>query len=402
MTIRLCTVPTRKGSEVFMKFEAQLLAASASTLTSVIKQVDIKTLALAINEIQLDVMSGADGLLSKLSDEAISELKSACRFIGPTTANERINAQKVVLESIAKHTANTSFNPHGEPTENSELTRDFTVSKERILEIEQKALKHIKDKDQTVKTGIEELDKITGGFRPGSLIVLASRPAIGKSSFAFEILTHATTIDKKVVALFTLEMTKEEVAQRLLAKFSKIPLGDIRTGKIKNSQWEALATAAYQLSKSTLSIDDSANQTAKQIYDGCTEQLTRYGRLDLVVIDYLQLMKASSPPVPGDGSREREISQVVRSLKCLAKELSVPVLVLSQVYRGVEGRVNKRPLLADLRESEAIEADSDLVLFLYRDEVYNPDTEEKGITEIIIAKNRTGEVGTVKVKFSPG
>ena len=205
---------------------------------------------------------------------------------------------------------------------------------------------------------------------------------------------------KAVVAIFSLEMSKEELGFRFLSMMSRIDSKRLKIGRISSADdWGRLAKAADQLSKSKIFIDDSGDLTVMDIRSRCRRLVATEKRVDLIVVDYLQLMKGSKAASKGDGSREREISEISRNLKNLAKELKVPIIALSQLNRGVESRPNKRPMLSDLRESGAIEQDADIVCFIYRDEVYNKETEDRGIAELIVAKHRAGETATIRLAW---
>ena len=251
-------------------------------------------------------------------------------------------------------------------------------------------------------TGFTDFDKLTSGLRPGQLIILAARPAMGKTSmFLSMIQTISAGGSKSVSALFSLEMSREELGFRMLSGMARIDAKRLKIGRLLDRDWPRLASAADLLSKAKIFIDDSGDLTVMDIRSRCRRLLTSEKRLDLIVVDYLQLMKGSKAASKGDGSREREISEISRNLKNLAKELKVPIIALSQLNRGVESRPNKRPMLSDLRESGAIEQDADMVCFIYRDEVYNKETEDRGIAELIVAKHRAGETDTIRLGWQP-
>jgi replicative DNA helicase len=271
--------------------------------------------------------------------------------------------------------------------------RDVVV--EAITEIQQT---YESDESITgVGTGFRDLDKLTHGLQRGDLIVLAARPAMGKTSLALNIAQNAAVQHKKSVAVFSLEMPSNQLAMRLLAARARVDLSSLRGGYLANDDWERLAAASEDLSHAQLFIDDTPGASVTSIRAKC-RRLHRKQGLDLILIDYLQLMSGN----PGtERSREQEISGISRSLKHLAKELHVPVMALSQLNRGVESRTDKRPLMSDLRESGAIEQDADIIVFIYRDEVYNQNVDERfrGVAEIIISKHRNGPTGVVKLKF---
>jgi len=240
-----------------------------------------------------------------------------------------------------------------------------------------------------------DLDAMTGGFQRSDLIIIAGRPSMGKTSFAVGMARNIA--EKWPVAIFSLEMSKEQLVQRLLASEAGIESNYLRTGRISQNQWGALSHALGTLSELPIYIDDTANQTVMQMRSQVRRLLAeKGGELGLVLIDYLQLMEGS-----GSENRVQELSRITRSLKGLARELNVPVIALSQLSRGVEARTNKRPMMSDLRESGAIEQDSDLIIMLYRDEYYNENTPDRGIAEIIITKHRNGPTGVVKLLFDP-
>lgn len=249
-------------------------------------------------------------------------------------------------------------------------------------------------------TGFNDFDSLTSGLRGGQLVIIAARPAMGKSSLFISAANNIAQKKGNVVAIFSLEMSKEEIGFRFLSMMSRIDSKRLKIGRISGADdWARLARAADQLSKSKVFIDDSGDLTVMDIRSRCRRLLATEKKLDLIVVDYLQLMKGSKAASRGDGSREREISEISRNLKNLAKELSVPIIALSQLNRGVESRPNKRPMLSDLRESGAIEQDADIVCFIYRDEVYNKETEDRGVAELIVAKHRAGETATVRLAW---
>lgn len=246
-----------------------------------------------------------------------------------------------------------------------------------------------------VATGYEELDKMTAGLQPAEMIILAARPSMGKTALAMNIVQHAALINKVPVAVFSLEMSMESLALRMLCSVGRIDSQRIRTGKLQDNDWPKLTRATGMLGDARIFIDDSSGMTALEMR-AKARRLKAEHNLGLVVVDYLQLMQGRSSE-----NRAQEISDISRSLKAMAKELHVPVLALSQLNRSLESRVDKRPQLADLRESGAIEQDADVIMFIYRDEVYNraPENPNRGLAEIIIGKQRNGPTGVVKMTF---
>ena len=248
-----------------------------------------------------------------------------------------------------------------------------------------------------VATGFTEFDKMTSGMQPGDLIIIAARPSMGKSAFAFNIAQHVALREKKSVAFFTLEMSQEAVMMRMLASEARVNLGDLRTGRVPDSFWPRLINVASKFSDAPLYIDDTSAISPYEVRAKARRLKSQKG-LDLIMVDYLQIMDLKVKVE----SRERAVSEISRNMKALAKELAVPVVVLSQINRGVEGRNDRRPMLSDLRESGAIEQDADVVAMIYRDEYYDRENSDaKGQAEVIIGKQRNGPVGVVKLSFLP-
>jgi len=269
-----------------------------------------------------------------------------------------------------------------------------TVIKESIRTIEK--LYERKELITGVPTGFEGIDTLTSGLQKSDLIIVAGRPSMGKTAFALNIALNASTLSGVPVAVFSLEMSKEQLALRMLASEAKVDSQRIRKGLLGETDWPKLIAAAGKLSEALIFIDDTPALSVLEM-KAKSRRLKAENGLGLVILDYLQLMKGGG----SRDSREQEISEISRSLKALAKELAVPVIALSQLNRKVEDRTNRRPQMADLRESGAIEQDADVIAFIYRDEVYNRTDEnpEKGIAEIIIGKQRNGPTGTVKLAF---
>jgi len=242
--------------------------------------------------------------------------------------------------------------------------------------------------------GFTDLDMKTAGLHNSDLILIAARPAMGKTAFALNIAQYVAVHEKVPVAIFSLEMSKEQLVNRLLSCEGMIDAQKMRTGKLEEDDWGKLAQAMSVLSDAPIYIDDTPGQTVMDIRAKCRRLKLEKG-LGLIVIDYLQLMQGSSKR--GGENRQQEVSDMSRALKIMAKELDVPVITLSQLSRAPDGRPDHRPVLSDLRESGAIEQDADMVMFIYRDDYYNPETEEKNISEIILAKHRGGSTGTVKL-----
>lgn len=276
------------------------------------------------------------------------------------------------------------------------IRRSFVSSKELAANIVEGLVERFnnKDKVQGVSTGYAKLDEMTAGLQQSDLIILAARPAMGKTAFALNIAMRAAIEHQVPVAVFSLEMSADQLMLRMFSALGHIELAHLRTGFITDQDWKNLYTAADSVSNAQIFIDDTPALSALEVL-ARSRRIKFEHDIGLIIIDYLQLMRGRRYVE----SREQEISEISRSLKSLAKELNVPVLALSQLNRKVEDRTDKRPQLADLRESGAIEQDADVVMFLYRDEVYNKESQDKGIAEVIIGKHRNGEVGTAKLAF---
>ena len=248
-----------------------------------------------------------------------------------------------------------------------------------------------------VATGFKDLDYQTSGFQPSDLILIAARPSMGKTAFVLNIAQYMAFRNDVTVAIFSLEMSKEQLVNRLLSMESGVDAQKLRNGNLTDNDWERLVEGAEGVARSNLIIDDTPGITLAELRSKCRKYKLEHG-LGMVMIDYLQLMTGGGR---SSESRQQEISDISRGLKSLARELNVPVVALSQLSRAVEQRPDHRPILSDLRDSGAIEQDADMVMFLYRDNYYNPDTEEKNVAEIIIAKQRSGPTGKVKLAWLP-
>ncbi len=258
-------------------------------------------------------------------------------------------------------------------------------------------LRELSESDSAIpgmSSGLMDLDAKINGLNKSDLLLVAARPAMGKSAFALNIALNVAKKYKKTVAMFNLEMSREQMVMRLLATESTVDSKKLATGKLDDEEWAKLSVASSALSQTDIRIDDNPSITVAEMNAKCR----RLDNLGLVVIDYLQLMNGSGK---NNDNRVAVVGEISRSLKIMAKELNVPVVCLSQLSRAVESRSDKRPILSDLRESGAIEQDADSVMFLYRDEYYNENTEDKGVAECIVAKNRHGETGTVKLQWVP-
>lgn len=274
-------------------------------------------------------------------------------------------------------------------------TSDFeaisSVLERGFLEIER--LFNNKGDITGVPTGFPELDSKTSGFQSGDMVLVAARPSMGKTTFALNIAQYASLRANKSVVIFSLEMSKEQLGYKLLCAEANVDMLKLRTGNLEDQDWENIARASGPLAASKIYIDDTPGITVMEMRSKCRRIKIEHG-IDMIVIDYLQLMSGS-----GSESRQQEVSEISRSIKALAKEMKCPIIALSQLSRAPEQRADHRPMLSDLRESGSIEQDADIVMFLYRDEYYNKETEEKNIAECIISKQRNGPVGTVKLAW---
>jgi replicative DNA helicase len=243
-------------------------------------------------------------------------------------------------------------------------------------------------------TGFHDLDELMSGLQPSSLVIVGARPAMGKSAFALGMATHVAQTSNLPVLFFSLEMGHAELAQRILSSEARVDSQKIRTGRLNESDWSKVGRAIGRL-EVPLHLDDNPSVTVMEIRAKARRMKARYGGLGLIVIDYLQLMQGRTSAE----NRQLEVSEISRNLKVLARELEVPIVALSQLSRNLESRSDKRPMLADLRESGSLEQDADVVMFLYRDEVYHADTADKGMAEVIVAKHRSGPIGTKKLVF---
>jgi replicative DNA helicase len=305
-------------------------------------------------------------------------------YDSPANVDEYLDESEHKIFEISERRVRQSF--YSMP----ELTRDSIRLLERLYER--------KELVTGVPTGFIDLDRLTAGLQPSDLVVIAARPSMGKTALALNIAAHAATeCEPRVgVALFSLEMAKEQLVLRMLCAEGRVDSSKARAGYLGERDFPKLAQAAARLSEAPIFIDDSSDTSPIVLKAKCRRLMReRSANLGLIIIDYLQLMRSARP---GE-SREKEIAEISRSLKALAKELKVPVVALSQLNRQVETRPDRRPLLADLRESGAIEQDADVIAFIYRDEMYHRDSKDPGVAEVIIAKQRNGPTGTAKLTY---
>ncbi|WP_163123447.1 replicative DNA helicase [Alloalcanivorax balearicus] len=400
-------VAERVGEKDFYRKEHRLIFQVIGQLVEEEKPSDLVTVSQALTHRgELDDVGGAT-YLSELARNT------------PSTANINAYAEIVRERSILRQLIQVShkvsdlaFNPKGKPSLEILDTAEssiFEIAEQQkkgsgpqsIKSVLKKAVDRIDELYRTknsltgVTTGFEEMDKMTAGLQPSDMVVVAGRPSMGKTTFAMNLCENVAIKAGKPVLVFSMEMPADAIVMRMLSSLGRINQGAIRSGRLEQDDWPRITSAIQMLSEQKFFIDDTAalsplemRARARRVARECG------GEIGLIMVDYLQLMQ-----VPGADNRVNEISEISRNLKGLAKEMNCPVLALSQLNRSLEQRPNKRPVMSDLRESGAIEQDADLIVFLYRDEVYNKDTPEKGIAEIIIGKHRNGPIGTVRLAF---
>lgn len=364
----------------------------------------------------LDVLKNNDELDEAGGETYLFELASNTPSVANVSAYADIVREKSVqrqLITIAGEIADSAYNPGGRAVpELLDLaeTKVFAIAEQTgvdggpesikaiLVKTVEKidALYHNGDVITGLATGLNDLDGMTSGLQPSDLVIVAGRPSMGKTTLVMNMAEHAAIKGGKPVLVFSMEMPADSLAMRMMSSLGRIDQHRIRTGKLDENDWPRVTSAVHMLSEAPLFIDDSPALSPAEMRARARRLAREHGQLGLVVVDYLQLMK-----VPGfkADNRTAEISEISRSLKSLAKELNVPVVALSQLNRSLEQRHDRRPVMSDLRESGAIEQDADVICFIYRDEVYNEDSPDKGVAEIIIAKQRNGPIGKVRVAF---
>lgn len=396
----------------FYRHEHRLIYAAIAVLVSASKPADVITVFEQLQSLGKAEDCGGLAYLNALAQSV------------PSAANMRRYAEIVRERSILRklihasdEIATSAFNPQGRPVttilDDAEM-RIFKIGEEgsrqrqgfqgidklvvqlidRVQELHDSGAQEVTG----VRTGFYELDRMTAGLQKGDLIVLAARPSMGKTAFALNIAEHVAVQEGLPVLVFSMEMGAAQLALRLVGSIGRIDQGNLRTGRLKNEEWERLTEAVEKLGQVQMYIDETAALTSSELRARARRMARQFGgTLGLIVVDYLQLMSGSSS---SEENRATEIGEISRGLKALAKELQCPVIALSQLNRSVESRTDKRPMMSDLRESGAIEQDADIITFIYRDEYYTKDAcKEPGVAEIIIAKQRNGPVGTVKLAF---
>lgn len=391
-------------SQAFYKDEHRTIFSAITQLFDTRKKVDILTVSDALNKQKTLERIGGTAYLATLVD-----------FV-PSAANAthyaKIVKEKGVLRSLISHATEIISLSYKEEEDVTSLLDKaekliFEISDRRVetgyvhlreiikdgIELIE-SLYHKKSHITGVPTGFRDFDIKTAGLQNGDLVIVAGRPSMGKSAFAVSIAEHVAVEEHMPIGFFSLEMSKEQLMQRFLCSQAKVDMQKLRTGFLAPTEWPILTNAAGTLSEAPIYIDDTPALTIFELR-ARARRLKAHHDIKLVVVDYLQMLRSSNR---GD-SRQQEISEISQSLKALAKELTVPVIAVSQLSRAVESREDHRPQLSDLRESGAIEQDADLVVFLLREEYYNPTPENKGIAEAIIAKQRNGPVGSIRMSF---
>tara|TARA_A100001037_G_C15143695_1_gene635149 strand:- start:1691 stop:3109 length:1419 start_codon:yes stop_codon:yes gene_type:complete len=369
----------------------------------------------------MDAVTVADrlqskGLLEKAGGVAyLAELAESTPGVSNVAAYAKIVNEHSTMRRIiaaANRIADTAFNSEGRPSEellNIAEQEVFRISESRLrdggpigvvplLERAVERVEHLYTEGSSITglpTGFDDLDKKTAGLQNSDLIIIAARPSVGKTALAVNIAEHAAMVGDRAILIFSMEMPSEQIVMRMLSSLGRIDQTRMRTGAMQEDDWPRFTAAVSQLKDKKLYIDDTPALSPNDIRTRARRVARESDGLGLVIVDYIQLMRGNGP----FENRTNEISEISRSLKALAKELRVPVVALSQLNRGVESRPDKRPLMADLRESGAIEQDADVILFIYRDELYNPETQDQGIAEIIIGKQRNGPIGTTKLSY---
>ncbi|KWT72761.1 MULTISPECIES: replicative DNA helicase [unclassified Variovorax] len=394
----------------FYRHEHKLIYAAIGALINASKPADVIT----VFE-QLQNLGKAEEV------GGLSYLNSLAQYV-PSASNIRRYAEIVRERSILRklvsasdEIATNAFNTQGKSVdkildeaeqkifnigeEGSRMKQGFQSMESLVVELLDRVSEMAENPNDItgVRTGFYEFDKMTSGLQPGDMIVLAARPSMGKTSLAINIAEHVALNEGLPVAVFSMEMGASQLAVRIVGSIGRIDQGHLRTGKLSDEEWPRLTEAIEKLRNVSLHIDETPGLTTSELRANSRRLARQYGRLGLIVVDYLQLMSVSSSM--NDENRATAVGEISRGLKMLAKELKCPVIALSQLSRGVESRTDKRPMMSDLRESGAIEQDADLIMFIYRDDYYNKDSKEPGVAEVIISKHRNGPTGTVKLAF---
>ncbi len=396
----------------FYRHEHRHIYAAIGSLIASSKPADVITVFEALQSLGKAEDCGGLAYLNALA-QSVPSASNVRRYA--EIVRERSVLRKLI--SASDEIATTAFNPQGQPVSqilDEAESRIFRIGEEgsrggagfqpmdklvqalidRVQELEANGSEDVTG----IRTGFYDLDRMTAGLQKGDLIVLAARPSMGKTAFALNIAEHVAVQEGLPVAVFSMEMGASQLALRVVGSLGRIDQQHLRTGRLRDDEWERLPEAASKLSEAPMFIDETPGLNPAELRARARRLARQYGgTLGLIVIDYLQLMSGSSNS--NDENRATVLGEISRGMKGLAKELQCPVIALSQLNRSVETRPDKRPMMSDLRESGAIEQDADVIMFIYRDDYYNKDSKEPGVAEIVLAKQRNGPVGTVKLTF---
>lgn len=392
------------NTEDFYKDSHKVIFDSILDLYKKDTAVDIITLTENLKSKSKLEAAGGITYISELSGSIVStaNLKSYVKIVKDKSTLRKLirTSTKIIEESYKNQNDVTGTIDMAEKSifdlSSNRKISDFepmnVVLERGFIEIER--LFNNKGETTGIASGFRELDAKTSGFQKGDMVLVAARPSMGKTTFALNIAEYAALREGKKIAIFSLEMSKEQLAYKLLCSEAHIDMLNLRTGNLEDKDWESIARASGPLAAAEIFIDDTAGISIMEMRSKCRRLKMEHG-IDMIVVDYLQLMSGGK----GSENRQQEVSEISRSIKALAKEMECPVIALSQLSRAPEARTDHRPMLSDLRESGSIEQDADIVMFLYRDEYYNKDTEDKNVAECIIAKQRNGPTGTVKLAW---
>ena len=394
-------------AEDFYRAEHQLIYQVMMTQSEANSPIDVVTLAESLNS--LHELNNAGGL------DYLSELSGNARGTANIHAYAEIIRERAILRrliSVANNIADSGYNTGGKKAEeivDEAEQKVFNISDERpqdsgpvfVNPILAKAVERIDELAGTegdltgLPSGYTDLDHMTSGWQKSDLVIVAGRPSMGKTAFAMNLVENVALASDRPIMVFSMEMPAEQLVIRMLSSLGRIDQSRVRTGKLEQDDWPKLASATEKLKDTQIFIDDTPALTPTELRSRVRRLVREQGDLGMIMIDYLQLMRVAG----SNEGRTAEISEISRSLKALAKEFKVPVVALSQLNRALEQRPNKRPVNSDLRESGAIEQDADVIMFIYRDEVYNEDSPDQGVAEIIIGKQRNGPIGTCRLSF---
>ncbi len=402
------TVSEVLTEDLFYRRDHRLIFRTMEKLINNSQPVDVVTVAEELDRVgDLEAGGGLDYLVTLARNTpSASNIRAYSEIV-----RDRALLRQMI--AVAQEISDSAFNPEGMAPEdllNDAERKIFQIAESRpnqggpepVNPLLKKAVERIDmlfnnaEAMTGVSTGFDDLDESTTGLQPSDLIIVAARPSMGKTTFAMNLVENALMSSARPVLVFSLEMPADQIVTRMLASLGRINQTRVRTGQLEEEDWPRLTTAVNMLRDKPLFIDDTAGLSPNEMRSRARRIKREHGDLGLIMIDYLQLMQIKGAKVE---SRTAEISEISRSLKSLAKEMECPVVALSQLNRSLEQRPNKRPVNSDLRESGAIEQDADVIMFIYRDEVYNEDSEHKGIAEIIIGKQRNGPIGTARLAF---